>query len=97
MVGVTPRDFFGSRDSDDYFAWDDLNEPDQYHDQYAQEDTRAALREARMAGVHPFCITVDPRGEAYLESLFGEVGYIVIERAEALPERLPRIYWRLTR
>jgi len=26
---VTPRDFFGSRDSDDYFAWDDLNEPDQ--------------------------------------------------------------------
>lgn len=70
---------------------------DQYHDQYAQEDTRAALREARMAGVHPFCITVDPRGEAYLESLFGEVGYIVIERAEALPERLPRIYWRLTR
>ena len=26
---MTPRDFFGSRDSDDYFAWDDLNEPDE--------------------------------------------------------------------
>ncbi|MCB9744250.1 MAG: hypothetical protein H6741_03600 [Alphaproteobacteria bacterium] len=70
---------------------------DQYYDHYAQEDTRAALREARVAGVHPFCITVDPRGGSYLGDLYGEVGYIVIDRVESLPERLPRIYWRLTR
>lgn len=70
---------------------------DQYYDNYAQEDTRVALREARAEGVHPFCITVDPRGSSYLEQLYGEVGYVVIERAEALPELLPRIYWRLTR
>ncbi|MCB9758955.1 MAG: hypothetical protein H6739_03875 [Alphaproteobacteria bacterium] len=70
---------------------------DQYYDHYAQEDTRMALREARNVGVHPFCITVDPRGEGYLEALYGEVGYIVIEQVGSLPEKLPRIYWRLTR
>ena len=70
---------------------------DHYFDQYAQDDTRMALREARVAGVHPFCITVDPRGSRYLESIYGEVGYTVIERAESLPDQLPRIYRRLTR
>lgn len=69
---------------------------DQYYDHYAHQDTRAALREARQAGVHPFCITVDPRGESYLESLYGEVGYVVIEDVEHLPQKLPRIYRRLT-
>jgi nitric oxide reductase activation protein len=70
---------------------------DQYFDHYAQEDTRVALREARQAGVHPFCITVDPKGRRYLEQLYGEVGYIVIEEAGSLPARLPTIYRRLTR
>jgi nitric oxide reductase NorD protein len=70
---------------------------DHYFDQYAQDDTRQALREARTAGVHPFCITVDPRGSRYLEAIYGEVGYTIIERAESLPDQLPRIYRRLTR
>jgi nitric oxide reductase NorD protein len=47
--------------------------------------------------VHPFCITVDPRGSRYLEAIYGEVGYTIIERAESLPDQLPRIYRRLTR
>jgi nitric oxide reductase NorD protein len=70
---------------------------DHYYDRYAQEDTRVALSEARKTGVHPFCITVDPRARSYLEELYGEVGYIVIDDAEALPAKLPRIYRRLTR
>ena len=70
---------------------------DHYYDYYAQEDTRMALREARAEGVHPFCITVDPRGRRYLESMYGEVGYVVVDRPETLPEKLPRIYRRLTK
>lgn len=70
---------------------------DHYADFYAQEDTRAALREARAMGIHPFCITVDPHGQEYLSRMYGEHGYIVIDRVEALPVRLPRIYRRLTR
>ncbi len=70
---------------------------DQYFDRYAAADTRQALREARADGVHPFCITVDPRGSRYLEEIYGEVGYIVIDDVTSLPHRLPSIYRRLTR
>jgi nitric oxide reductase activation protein len=70
---------------------------DHYYDRYAQEDTRMALQEARALGVHPFCITVDPRGQDYLAEMYGEVGYLVIDRVEKLPEQLPLIYRRLTR
>jgi nitric oxide reductase NorD protein len=70
---------------------------DHYADRYAQEDTRAALAEARRQGVHPFCITVDPSGPAYLGAMYGEGGYTVIDRVERLPERLPLVYRRLTR
>ena len=70
---------------------------DHYSDRYAQEDTRMALLEARKKGVYPFCITVDPAGQSYLGRMYGEGSYTVISDVEALPERLTRIYRRLTR
>jgi hypothetical protein len=69
----------------------------QYSDLYAQEDTRMALVEARAAGVHPFCITVDPHGRSYLRRIYGEGGYTIIDSVGSLPARLPTIYRRLTR
>ena len=68
----------------------------QYFDRYAQEDTRAALTEARRAGVHPFCITVDREASRYLDRMYGQVHYTIIDRVQDLPEKLPRIYRRLT-
>jgi hypothetical protein len=68
---------------------------DRYYDRYAQADTRAALREARKLGVHPFCITVDPSGSSYLARMYGDVAYTVIERVEQLPAQLLRVYRRL--
>jgi hypothetical protein len=70
---------------------------DHYQDRYAQEDTRMALMEARKAGIHPFCITVDPRGAGYLDHMYGQGGFTVIDRVELLPTRLPQVYRRLTR
>jgi nitric oxide reductase activation protein len=69
---------------------------DEYTGDYALEDTRAALRECRLAGVHPFCVTVDDGADDYIERLHGEVHYTVIRDVAALPERLPRLYKRLT-
>lgn len=70
---------------------------DGYADEYALEDTKRALREARMAGVDPFCITVDRNADDYLKRMYGDVNFLVIDRIAALPERLPRVYQRLTR
>ena len=69
---------------------------DGYADEYALEDTKRALREARAAGVDPFCITVDRNADEYLKRMYGDVNFLVIDRIAALPERLPRIYQRLT-
>ncbi|HEY0097385.1 MAG TPA: VWA domain-containing protein [Pyrinomonadaceae bacterium] len=63
---------------------------------YAREDTREALRQARVAGVTPFCITIDRDSEAELRDLYGEVGYTIIDDVLSLPERMPAIYRRLT-
>ncbi len=70
---------------------------DGYADEYALEDTKMALREAGDRGVDPFCITVDPGAEAYVRRMYGDVQYLIIDRIEGLPERLPRVYHRLTR
>ncbi len=69
---------------------------DGYTDEYSLEDTKMALREARMHGIEPFCITVDRNADDYLRRMYGDVRYLVIDRAGALPERLPRVYQRLT-
>lgn len=69
---------------------------DGYEGTYGIEDVRRAVAEARLRGVRVFGITVDREGPAYLPRLFGPHGYTVIWNTEALPERLPAIYRRLT-
>jgi nitric oxide reductase NorD protein len=63
---------------------------------YARDDTREALREAKLQGIIPFCITIDRESEAELRDLYGDVGYTIIDDVLNLPERLPGIYRRLT-
>ncbi len=63
---------------------------------YAREDTREALRQAKLRGITPFCITIDRESEAELRDLYGEIGYTIIDDVLSLPERLPGIYRRLT-
>jgi len=71
---------------------------DQYNGSYAIADTKKALTEARRNGIHPFCITVDhhEQGAEYLKGMYGATAYLVIDKIESLPMKLPRIYKRLT-
>jgi nitric oxide reductase activation protein len=39
---------------------------------------------------------VDRNADGYLKRMYGDVNFLVIDRIAALPERLPRIYQRLT-
>jgi nitric oxide reductase NorD protein len=63
---------------------------------YAREDVREALRDTKVSGITPFCITIDRESEQELKDLYGNVGYTIIDDVLSLPERLPNIYRRLT-
>ncbi|MBK1721458.1 nitric oxide reductase activation protein NorD [Thiocystis violacea] len=68
----------------------------QYRGAYGIEDTRQALFEARLAGIHPFCITIDAEGADYLPHLYGSANYTVIADVASLPLKVSDIYRRLT-
>ncbi len=69
---------------------------DDYRGEYAIEDTRQALIEARGKGVTPFCITVDREAHAYLSHMYGNGNYIYVDSVEKLPKRMPEIYRLMT-
>lgn len=64
---------------------------------YGIQDTMVALRELEMAGVMPFCITVDKTGHDYLRQMCQESQYLVIEDIGSLPRQLPKIYEQIVR
>lgn len=68
----------------------------EYGEEYALEDTRMALQEARQQRISPFCLTIDQQASDYLKRMYGDVQYLVLDDILALPERLPRVYQRLT-
>ncbi|MEW6775956.1 MAG: VWA domain-containing protein [Bdellovibrionota bacterium] len=69
---------------------------DRRDENYALQDTRAALSECEAAGVHPFCVTVDKAGYDYLKRMCPHERYLVIDDVADLPKVLPRVYRRLT-
>lgn len=69
---------------------------DDYKGEYAIEDTRHALIEAKLADIHPFCITIDRHARDYMEHMYGDVNYIRIDDAGKLPLKMPEIYRILT-
>ncbi len=69
---------------------------DSYHGEYGIEDTRMSLFEARLEGIHPFCITIDEEARDYLPHLYGHANYIVIDDVKKLPYKISDIYRKLT-
>lgn len=69
---------------------------DDYKGEYAIEDTRHALIEAKSAGIHPFCITIDREAQDYMAHMLGEINYAFINDVKKLPLRVPEIYRTLT-
>ena len=72
------------------------NEVGIYQGQYAVEDTRQAILEARERRILPFGVTIDRSDRGYLSRIFGAKGYAVIDDVMELPRRLAGIYYGLT-
>jgi nitric oxide reductase NorD protein len=71
------------------------NDVDLYEGRYGIEDTRQAVAEARLQGIHPFCLTVDRQAPTYLPRIFGPGGHAVLRHAEMLPQVLIEVVRRL--
>ncbi|MDY6825238.1 MAG: hypothetical protein SWH68_15820 [Thermodesulfobacteriota bacterium] len=67
-----------------------------YKREYAMTDTRRALLEARAKNIAVHAITVNIAGDATLDDLYGRVRHSVIADVRELPDKLLRIYGRLT-
>lgn len=72
------------------------NDMDEYEGRYGIEDTRTAVAEARLQGVHVFCLTVDRQAPQYASRVFGR-DYAVLSRAERLPLVLTTLLRHLLR
>lgn len=70
---------------------------DQYRGRYGIEDTRQALIEARRAGIHVFCITIDQEAKDYLPHMYGAANFVVVDQVAKLPLKLSDVYRRLMR
>ena len=64
--------------------------------EYAVNDTRMALLEAKRKGIAPFCLTFDRVGHDYLRTMCGDMPYEVVADIESLPTCLPTLYGRFT-
>jgi len=72
---------------------------DGYVGEQAVADTALAVLEARRLGVHLHCISLDAHetAEGYLRRIFGPGRYLLIDRLDALPERLPEVFRAMVR
>jgi len=61
------------------------NDADVYEGRYGVEDTRRAVEEARVQGVHPFCLTIDRQAAGYLPKIFGQGQYALLSQPAELP------------
>ncbi len=76
---------------------DGLPNDQDYSQEYAIEDCRAAIRESRSKFVHVHAITVNAVNSPHLDRLYGDVHHTAIADVNDLPDKLPRIYRALTK
>ncbi|MCW5654507.1 nitric oxide reductase activation protein NorD [Hydrogenophaga sp.] len=72
----------------------DVDERDPAH---LRQDAKKAVEAAARVGVQSFCMSLDPRADAYVSQIFGARRYQVVDRVERLPEKLPMLYAGLAR
>ncbi|MDP2262874.1 MAG: VWA domain-containing protein [Hydrogenophaga sp.] len=65
--------------------------------QYLRHDAKKAVEAAGRQGITTYCMSLDPRADPYVRRIFGERHYLVVDRVERLPEKLPLLYAGLTR
>lgn len=69
---------------------------DERDPQYLRHDTKKAVEDLTMRGIHTYCLTLDPSADSYVSRIFGVNRYSIVDHVERLPERLPAVFAALT-
>ena len=59
-------------------------------------DARQAVKELTTQGITTYCINLDAKADGYVRDIFGKQ-YTVVDRIDTLPEKLPKLFMRLTK
>ena len=68
-----------------------------YKQKYAMEDTRKAISELRSKNIFVHAITVNITEDPKLDQLYGNIHHNIISDVTQLPDKLLRIYSKLTK
>jgi hypothetical protein len=60
------------------------------------QDARQAVKERAAQGITTYCISLDAKADAYVQDIFGKQ-FTVVDRIATLPEKLPKLFMRLTK
>ncbi|HEY1537364.1 MAG TPA: hypothetical protein VGF76_25260 [Polyangiaceae bacterium] len=68
---------------------------DVHDSKYLMFDAKQATLGNRQLGVRTVCICLDASAEASVKRIFGQGNYLLLDRLDALPEKLSQLYLRL--
>jgi len=69
---------------------------DERDPQYLRHDTKKAVEDLAMMGIHTYCLTLDPLADRYVSRIFGDNRYSIVDQVQRLPERLPSVFAMIT-
>ena len=62
---------------------------------YLVEDARVAVHALTMKSISVFCLSLDPRADTYVKTIFGSQNYLIVDKAMTLPTKLSQALIRL--
>ena len=71
----------------------DIDERDPQH---LRMDAKKAVEELNTQGIISYCLTLDHSADHYVQRIFGQNHYTIIDNVSRLPEKLPTLFASLT-
>ena len=69
---------------------------DEMDPQHLRLDAKKAVEELHTQGILSYCLTLDPSADHYVQRIFGQNHYTIIDNVQRLPEKLPTLFASLT-
>lgn len=64
--------------------------------QYLKQDAKKAVEELSSKGIYSYCLTIDQFADKYVQQIFGQNRFAIVDDVMRLPEKLPALFANLT-